>query len=658
MAQLVTRLALLDRVAHHADARPSDLAYREAAGGRTLTWRELADRVRDVAALLKSHLPSAGVVLLCAANQIEYPIAFLGILAAGWDVFPVSADIAEPELLRAAEQSAAVALIGQERAIAALGGLLATWSVGKLISPVAPFDVRHHLTSPGGRGTGGDPNAERILPKPGDNLLLPPDFGELSRVEEGGDEGDRQTASNIDCFTPSPGTPGEGRGEGRPAERNAASHRSPPAVRPHPNPLPAYREREPMPALLLQSSGTTGLPKIVRRSGRSLDAVSAAMAAAVHFTAADHVLATVPLTHSYGLEHGLLAPVWAGSTVHLCRGLDVPTVLGELAGNQITIFPAVPAVFEMLAGVSDAPAITSLRTAYSAGAPLPASVTARFAARFNVRVAQLYGATEIGSVTFNSPHEEPFAPASVGNPMAGVEIRILDVTTGTPLPANEDGHVAIRAESMFDGYLASSLDNAILVNAPHDPNVRNSDSHSHRAATTDSREMSATPDAESSASHTVDSPAPLSGPPASAGGNTPASRTPALHADLLRGFFPTGDLGHLDATGRLFITGRLKLLIDVGGMKVNPIEVENVLREHAQVGDCVVFAIRQSETVSRIKAIIVPREPSSVPAIEELRAFAKSRLSAYKVPRVFEIRDALPRSATGKILRQVIEAEG
>jgi acyl-CoA synthetase (AMP-forming)/AMP-acid ligase II len=72
--------------------------------------------------------------------------------------------------------------------------------------------------------------------------------------------------------------------------------------------------------LLLCSSGTTGRPKIVVRDAASVDAVSANMVEGVGFRADDRVLAIVPLCHSYGLEHGLLATIWAGSTEHLCAG--------------------------------------------------------------------------------------------------------------------------------------------------------------------------------------------------------------------------------------------------------------------------------------------------------------------------------------------------
>jgi long-chain acyl-CoA synthetase len=499
-------MQLLDRLTHHAQTRSDDLAYTDQFG-HSLTWRQLHDAACDVATELRQRLPNQGTVLLCAPNQIQYPIAFLGLLAAGCDVFPVPADIAEAELTRAAQQSRAVGIVGHERARQTLKGLYA-W--------------------------------------------------------------------NIDVLFPSPGTPGEG-GVRVLSDTAAAS-----PSRQNPHPTLSRRTGRGTNYLLLQSSGTTGLPKIVKRSFRSLDAVSAAMTEAVDFRPTDHVLAAVPLTHSYGLEHGLLAPVWAGSRVHLCRGLDLPSVVSELEKGEITLFPAVPAVFEMLSAVADTPAVTSLRTAYSAGAPLPQTVTDRFAERFGIRVAQLYGATEIGSVTFNSPHEEPFDPGSVGKPMRGVDIHVVDVTTAAPLQAGEEGHIAISARSMFDGYLYED-------------------------------------------------------------------------AQLLDGYFPTGDLGHVDKTGRLFITGRLKLLIDVGGMKVNPLEVEAILRQHPAVGDCVVVPVRQSETVHRLKAVIMPQPGMASPGTAELRSFAKSHLSAYKVPRLFEIRDDLPRSSTGKVLRHLVE---
>ncbi len=334
------------------------------------------------------------------------------------------------------------------------------------------------------------------------------------------------------------------------------------------------------PALLLLSSGTTGRPKIVRRDGASLDAVSANMVEAIGFTPADHVLAAVPLCHSYGMEHGLLCPTWAGSCAHLYEHFDLPAALEQLTGDQgVTIFPGVPFMFEMLCGSQSRGRITHPRRAYSAGGPLPRALFDTFLARFGVAIAQLYGATEIGSVTFNDPALAPFDPASVGRPMSGVSIRILDAGSPDirqPLPIGHEGHVAVESPSMLSGYI-------------NDEN-----------------------------------------PP------------------LISGHFLTGDLGRLDATGALTVTGRIKLLIDVAGRKVNPMEVEQVIASHPSVGECVVVPLRITQTLCRLKAIVTPADADHPPTARDLREFARSRLSVYKIPRVFEVRPSLPRHGRRK----------
>lgn len=342
--------------------------------------------------------------------------------------------------------------------------------------------------------------------------------------------------------------------------------------------------------LLLQSSGTTARPKLVFRDGRSLDAVSEAMVDSIGFRPDDRVLAVVPLCHSYGMEHGLLCPVWSGACAHLCRGFDLRTARRELTESGVSVLPGVPFMFEMLAHHGGTEPFGALRRAYSAGGPLPRGVSNAFTRRFGLKVAQLYGATEIGSVTFADPDDEQtFDPDSVGRPMKGVSVRVLDVDhprPDHPLPPGAQGQVAVKADSMFSGYVGD----------------------------------------DAGASPTLD------------------------------GYFLTGDLGRLDAHGNLTVTGRLKLLIDVGGLKVNPVEVEDVLLQHPDVAACVVVPMRVSETVCRLKAIVLPRDPDAPPAPEVLRTLARSRLIAYKVPRLFEVRQSLPKSPTGKILRHLVEA--
>ncbi|HEY8667238.1 MAG TPA: class I adenylate-forming enzyme family protein [Tepidisphaeraceae bacterium] len=332
-------------------------------------------------------------------------------------------------------------------------------------------------------------------------------------------------------------------------------------------------------AMLLQSSGTTGQPKIVRRGAAALDAVSEAMVEAVGFRPSDHVLACVPLCHSYGVEHGLLAPIFAGSCIHLCRGFELSVVQRALSQEQITLFPAVPFMLEMLCQLVDDVPATKLHKVYSAGGRLPATVAEVIQHRFDIRIGQVYGATEIGSVTFNDPSSAEFDPTTVGLPMRGVSIRILDDAMTPQLPGT-DGHVAIAADSMLSEYVGGE----------------------------------------------------------------------AVH--LQDGHFLTGDLGRVNESGALTITGRTKLLIDVGGLKVNPLEVEEVLARHPKIAECVVVPIEITQTVSRLKAIVVVREGEVSEA--ELRQFARQNLASYKVPRVFEMRPSLPRSAAGKVLRHLL----
>jgi acyl-CoA synthetase (AMP-forming)/AMP-acid ligase II len=484
-------MQLLERIASQARANGSRIAYREVAGdAREISYAKLWRATQTFARNLRNRIALGGVVMLCLPNQIEYPIAFLGILAAGCTVFPVSPESAEPELVTLARESKAAAIIGTSRSIAA-------------VKDQAPLAIE----------------TQEILDSPN-----------ASQVSE-----------------ESPGMIGSD--------------------------------------LLLCSSGTTSRPKIVIRSATSLDAVARSTCNAVGFTAEDRVLAIVPLCHSYGLEHGLLAPLWAGSTVHLCAGLDLGVSMAELTAAKITLFPSTPSVYDMMCEIGEAAPLPALRKAYAAGAPLPPSVFDAFSAKYGVQIGQLYGATEIGSVAFANPHADHFDPRSVGRPFEGVRVRIIDRDTSANLPTGSEGQVMIAAPSMFRGYL-------------------------HETSTS-----------------------------------------------ITDGFFPTGDLGRIDAFGNLTITGRLKLLIEVAGQKVNVLELESLLMQHPSVSEAVVVAIPASETVSRLKAIVTPTDPAHPPAPEELRQFLRERVSAYKIPRLIEVQATLPRSPAGKILRRLLEEQ-
>lgn len=133
----------------------------------------------------------------------------------------------------------------------------------------------------------------------------------------------------------------------------------------------------------------------------------------------------------------------------------------------------------------------------------------------------------------------------------------------------------------------------------------------------------------------------------------PSMLTRYLDGDLglVDGHFLTGDLARIDPTGRVHITGRLNHLIDVGGFKVNPLEVEAALMEHPAVSDCAVGTLDLSDTIRRVRVWFVAADPGEVPTDRALRSFLKERLSSNKIPRLFERVEALPRTPLGKLMR-------
>lgn len=127
------------------------------------------------------------------------------------------------------------------------------------------------------------------------------------------------------------------------------------------------------------------------------------------------------------------------------------------------------------------------------------------------------------------------------------------------------------------------------------------------------------------------------------------SADPASTATFRDGGWVTGDLGFIDDDGILRLTGRAKLIIEVSGMKVDPIEVEDALVTHPAVAEAAVVGVPDPRTgEQRIKAVVVRKSEETAEAI--LR-HVRGKLTPYKVPAVLEFRDSLPRSGSGKILR-------
>ncbi|WP_027579814.1 non-ribosomal peptide synthetase [Bradyrhizobium sp. Ai1a-2] len=119
------------------------------------------------------------------------------------------------------------------------------------------------------------------------------------------------------------------------------------------------------------------------------------------------------------------------------------------------------------------------------------------------------------------------------------------------------------------------------------------------------------------------------------------------------GWFRTGDLGYLDADGYLFIVGRIKDVINRGGQKISPLEVEEALLSHPDVREAGVFGIPHQKLGETVGAAIVLR-PRSGATAHQLRQFARQRLAAYKVPSLIRMVQALPKGASGKLQRSAL----
>lgn len=131
--------------------------------------------------------------------------------------------------------------------------------------------------------------------------------------------------------------------------------------------------------------------------------------------------------------------------------------------------------------------------------------------------------------------------------------------------------------------------------------------------------------------------------------NDPAKTAEAFTEIDGKRFFRSGDLGYMDEDGFFFFTDRLKRMINASGFKVWPAEVEAMMYQHPAVQECCIIAARDPYRGETVKAVIV-KKPAAEATAEDIMQWAHARMAAYKVPKLVEFVDALPKSATGKVM--------
>ena len=335
-------------------------------------------------------------------------------------------------------------------------------------------------------------------------------------------------------------------------------------------------------ALLHQyTSGSTGAPKRIVRTHRQLTEELGRLAGAFDLGANDRFLGAAPFTHVNGLVRTMMTSMFVGGLLHPVADFRRREVLRLVTERRITYFGAVPYMFAILAetplrGEVD---FSSVRVGFSSSAPLRPEDNRRFAEKYGLFLRQLYGSTETGTISVNLDPRPESALESVGAPLDGVRIRILDDEGGVLGPGVE-GEVAIESSHAITAYDGNPEANA---------------------------------------------------------------------ASFRGGFYLSGDLGHVDERGYLTLTGRKKFLINRGGYKVNPLEVEQAIQSHPKVREVVVAGAPSRYGDEIVRCVVVSSEPCDEAEILE---HCRSRIADFKIPSRVEFRDELPKSQTGKVLRQ------
>ena len=207
-------------------------------------------------------------------------------------------------------------------------------------------------------------------------------------------------------------------------------------------------------AVILYTSGTTGQPKGAELTHAGLNSnARTTQETLLEATPDDVIMGCLPLFHVFGLTCSLNACVLAGASLTLIPRFDGGKALDVIERDGVTVFEGVPTMFSAMLHQPDTDKrdVSSLRLCVSGGSAMPVEVMRSFEETFGCIVLEGYGLSETSPVaSFNHPHAER-KPGSIGTPIRGVEMRLVD-DEGTDVPAAEVGEIAIRGENVMKGY--------------------------------------------------------------------------------------------------------------------------------------------------------------------------------------------------------------
>ena len=219
-------------------------------------------------------------------------------------------------------------------------------------------------------------------------------------------------------------------------------------------------------AILMFSSGTTGMPKAVRHTHASINAATIIWGSVLGLTPVDRFQITTPPFHILGLLN-LLSSVWAGSSVRLHPRFELDAMLAAIEADRITLEMAVAPIALAMANHPDLERydLSSLRYIMWGATPVTESVAERVTERTGVPFMPAYGASEAPVLTSNPVHRpDVWRLDSPGPPVHDVEIRIADLVTGEVLPPGEVGEIQALSPAMMAGYLPTEANADAFAN--------------------------------------------------------------------------------------------------------------------------------------------------------------------------------------------------
>jgi acyl-CoA synthetase (AMP-forming)/AMP-acid ligase II len=211
------------------------------------------------------------------------------------------------------------------------------------------------------------------------------------------------------------------------------------------------------------TSGTTGLPKTAVRPAKSAEAEARHYIETIGVTDDDVILTVAPMCHAYAYGMSVMVSLFSGAAIVSMRTFQPNLALEALKSARISIFPAVPAMLDVLLLEESAGAWNSLRCVLSAGSPLSDRTAKRFCEKTGITVRSLYGTTETGGIAV-APTGQTLLSGQVGPAMCGVESQIAIDTDSSGAPPGV-GRLLIRSGSMMAGYLgAEAIDDSLISN--------------------------------------------------------------------------------------------------------------------------------------------------------------------------------------------------